>query len=194
MTHYSAMIAKLSPIDSAVALEVRGAGKCCRERGRERGRGGGGGCWWVRGGLLKCSLDSFSGLSRGFCWREVESSLSCFFFFRRVASARLQQHVHSGTPAESHMPPYAPFHSVHLPRVGCFPLKNRTKPKKKGHRHPNKRRFHVLIIAVNTSPSSVSHLLALLVGLNPERGLLSAPSSSPLSWLILPALYLIAIR
>lgn len=53
MTHYSAMIAKLSPIDSAVALEQRNAGKCCGEGG---GWGGGGS---GTGGSAKVQLGQF---------------------------------------------------------------------------------------------------------------------------------------
>lgn len=81
MTHYSAMIAKLSPIDSAVALEVRGAGKCCRERGRERGRGGGGGCWWVRGGSAKVQLGQFFRFVSGFLLARSRIQSFLLFFF-----------------------------------------------------------------------------------------------------------------
>lgn len=168
MTHYSAMIAKLSPIDSAVALEPCSAGKCCREREREKeseGRGGDGG---GGGGGGVCGKWRFGG---GVCWSAACTVLQvCLWVFllarrRDVRSSlgeTLQQHVHSGMPLESHMPPYAPPVGPPCVSSGPISVRNRTKPKK----HPPKKATiaitpfhggrHVLIIRVNTSPSSVA--------------------------------------
>lgn len=165
----------------------------------EGGRGGGGGCrGW--GGLLKCSLDSFSGLSLGFFLLARSRTQSLFFSFQRVASALLRQHVRAGTQAQSHMPPSAPSLFRSPFSSGLISVKNNKQAIAVPTNAVSMERRHVLIIAVNTSPSSVAPPRPLPPtlrppgGLKPQRGLLFGPSSLPLSWLILPALYLIAIR